>query len=132
MAETWRKAQRGAGIALVCALALTLLVSVASAPADRYTPPGKTIWHGVSDTGQVRHYKRFNRQVKAHTALLQEFFHWGVPLRSSGALHRWTATDTRGVVSLSTSPGSGAFAKTMRRRTPSLPPDPLPSLILNP
>jgi hypothetical protein len=39
--------------------------------------------------------------------VLQEFFHWGVPLRSSGALHRWTATDTRGVLSLSTAPGSG-------------------------
>jgi hypothetical protein len=39
--------------------------------------------------------------------VLQELFHWGVPLRSSGALHRWTATDTRGVLSLSTASGNG-------------------------
>ena len=65
---------------------------------------GKKIWHGVSDTGDVRDYRRFNDQVRAHTPLLQVFFHWGVPL-TTGALDRWEVTDTRGVLSLSTAPG---------------------------
>ena len=46
----------------------------------------------------------FNRQVGAHTALMQSFFHWGVPL-TTGALDRWERTKTRGVLSLSTAPG---------------------------
>ena len=112
--ETSRKAQRGAGIALACALAFTLFAGAGSAPGARHTPPGKKIWHGVSDTGEVRDYRRFNRQVKAHTPLLQEFFHWGVPL-TTGAFQRWERTDTRGVVSLSTAPGGGAEVTTPRR-----------------
>lgn len=72
------------------------------------------MWHGVSDTGEVRHYRKFNRQVKAHTPLLQMFFHWGVPL-STGALDRWERTDTRGVLSLSTAPGGGAEVITPRQ-----------------
>ena len=38
--------------------------------------------------------------------MLQDFFHWRVPL-TTGALYRWGATDTRGVLSLSTATGDG-------------------------
>jgi hypothetical protein len=91
---------------LACVLALALGLA-ATAAAKTYAPPKKRAYHGVSDTGEVKDFHTFSRQVDAHPAVLQEFFHWGVPLRSSGAFHRWTATDTRGVVSLSTAPGSG-------------------------
>ena len=97
-----------------CALAATLAVGLGSASGARHTPPGKKIWHGVSDTGHVRDYRRFNKQVKAHTPLLQDFFHWGVPL-TTGAFQRWERTDTRGVLSLSTAPGGEAEVTTPRR-----------------
>jgi hypothetical protein len=102
---TRRKHGRGAWIALACLLAAGGISLPAPAQArNAYTPPKDKIWHGVSDTGHVRDYRRFNRQVGAHTALDQVFFHWGVPL-TTGALDRWRRTNTRGVLSLSTAPG---------------------------
>lgn len=112
--ETTRKATLGAGIVLACLLAASLAIGEGSASGARFTPPGKKIWHGVSDTGRVGDYRRFNKQVRAHTALLQDFFHWGVPL-TTGAFRRWERTDTRGVLSLSTAPGGEAEVTTPRR-----------------
>ena len=87
---------------LACALALAC-AAIASAGGP-LVPPRKQIWHGVSDTGDVADYRKFNRQTASHTPLLVDFFHWGVPL-TTGALDRWEKTDTRGVLSLSTAPG---------------------------
>ena len=84
-----------------------LAVCATPAAARSFAPAKGHAYHGVSDTGQVKDFERFADQVGAHPALLQEFFHWDVPLKSSGAFHRWTATDTRGVLSLSTAPGGG-------------------------
>ncbi|MEJ7876078.1 MAG: hypothetical protein WKF62_05400, partial [Solirubrobacterales bacterium] len=78
-----------------------------------FAPPANKIWHGVSDTGRVSDYRRFNQQVEAHTALNEVFFHWGVPL-TTGALERWEKTDTRGILSLSTAPGGGSEIVTPR------------------
>ncbi len=107
---------RGVAVATGGALALLLVSASFLGPASgaRHTPPGKKIWHGVSDTGKVRDYRTFNKQVRAHTPLLQEFFHWGVPL-TTGAFDRWERTDTRGVLSLSTAPGEGSEVTTPRR-----------------
>jgi hypothetical protein len=85
---------------------LILLSALASERANAkppFSPPGAKIWHGVSDTGRVPDFKRFNRQVRSHNALNVVFYHWGVPL--SDALDRWDKMDARGVLSLSTAPG---------------------------
>jgi hypothetical protein len=99
---------QGAGLgAAVAAVALMLLWAPASG-ASAYKPPGNKIFHGVSDAGSVGSFEDFQRQVRAHPALLQEFFHWDTPLRSSGALYRWENTKTLGVLSLSNAlPESG-------------------------
>ena len=98
----------GAAVAIVVAgLALgTATTTAARSKHDPYIPANGRAWHGVSDTGHLADYRKFNRQVRAHTPLLQDFFHWGVPL-STGALDRWERSDTRGVLSLSTAPGGG-------------------------
>lgn len=102
--------------------ASTALLAVAPPAAGKLPVPGEAwgpgkdrAFHGVSDTGRVEDFRQFRRQVRAHPALLQVFFHWGVPLRSSGALHRWSATRTRGVLSLSTAPGGGTEVITPRQ-----------------
>jgi hypothetical protein len=95
-------AARRLGAATIAALALVALPSAAEGRAFR--PPHHRLFHGVSDTGKVRDYRVFNKRVGAHSALLQDFYHWKTPL-TTGALHRWAATDTRGVLSLSTAPG---------------------------
>ncbi|MQA74180.1 MAG: hypothetical protein GEU88_07560 [Solirubrobacterales bacterium] len=99
---------RAAFVALILALTLAA-VSTASASLPRgkpYAPGQGRAFHGVSDTGDTADLFAFADQVGAHPAVLQDFFHWRVPL-TTGALYRWGATDTRGVLSLSTASGSG-------------------------
>jgi hypothetical protein len=96
---------RAAALATVLVTALLCLGLCAdSAFANSYRPRAGTTLHGVSDTGFVHDFNRYGKQVKAHPALLEDFFHWGVPL-STGALDRWQKTHTRGVLALSTAPG---------------------------
>jgi hypothetical protein len=88
---------------LVCGAA-ALFVSAPAAHAGSFVPPRGQIFHGVSETGHVEHYRSFVDQSGRHSAISQSFFHWGVPL-GTGALERYRRTRTRGVVSLSTAPG---------------------------
>ncbi len=80
-----------------------VLASVAGGASARPWLPDKgKRFQGVSDTGDVAGFRDFRRQVRAHPAVLQEFFHWDVSLTASGAVDRWKQTDTLGMVSLST------------------------------
>ena len=92
----------------LAAIALAAAPAAAAAlPSGKSYAPGKgKAYHGVSDTGDVGDFFTFADQVGAHPAMLQEFFHWRVPL-TTGAFERWAAADTRGVLSLSTLAGSG-------------------------
>jgi hypothetical protein len=86
---------------------MLLLASIpASAAARTFIPRHHKIFHGVSDTSHNRDFHRFARQVRAHPAVLEDFYHWDTPL-TTGALKRWRKTRTRGVLSLSTAPGVG-------------------------
>lgn len=89
---------------MVAALAALVALSALVAPAEGkpYVPRNGKMYHGVSDTGAVRDFNSFRRQVKAHPAVLQEFFHWDVSLTGSKATNRWRKTNTLGVVSMST------------------------------
>src|SRR5690606_12778342 len=112
-----RQPSRGVTVAVAIALAgLLAWAGLGASQADArraYTPAKGKIWHGTSDTGEVADYRRFNKQVRHHTPLLQTFYHWGVPL-TTGALDRWRRTGTRGVLSLSTAPGGKAEVITPR------------------
>jgi len=101
-----------AGIALLAAALMALGASAATAAT--YAPKNGHAYHGVSDTGDAADFFAFADQVGAHPALLQEFFHWRVPL-TTGAFERWAKTDTRGVLSLSTSTGDGVEVITPRQ-----------------
>ena len=90
------------------------LATAPSAHAGAYAPPDGKAFHGVSDTGEIADFDHFSEQVGAHPAVLQDFFHWRVPL-TTGALYRWGATDTRGVLSLSTATGAGEEIITPRQ-----------------
>lgn len=116
VSQAWASFGRGTLAALGCALVLLCLPGAEPAGADgrAFEPRGNKIWHGVSDTGRARDFRRFNKQVREHTALDEVFFHWGVPL-STGALDRWENTDSRGILSLSTAPGGGEEVVTPRQ-----------------
>ena len=103
---------RGIVAGLIAALALAAAPGASAAPT--YAPPNGRAFHGVSDTGEIADFERFSEQVGAHPAVLQDFFHWRVPL-TTGALYRWGKTDTRGVLSLSTATGEGEEVITPRQ-----------------
>jgi hypothetical protein len=112
----WTSGRRNLA-AFACALGLLIAISAAPAGAKPpFGPPSNKIWHGVSDTGHVKDFRRFNEQVREHTALDEVFFHWDVPL-TTGALDRWKKTDVRGIVSISTAPGDGQEVVTPREIT---------------
>jgi hypothetical protein len=73
-----------------------------SAQARPYAPPGKHIFEGVSDMGSKRDYFRFQKAVKRHVPVMQAFEVWGGNLKE--AKQRWKRTQTRGMLSISTSP----------------------------
>jgi hypothetical protein len=88
----------------IAALAVALLAGAAGAQGKSYTPRHHKIFHGVSDTSNNRDFHHFGKEVGAHSAILEDFYHWDTPL-TTGALRRWHQTRTRGVLSLSTAPG---------------------------
>ena len=101
--------RRGGALRYLAAAGLIACLALWGAPeagARTFRPQHHRIFHGVTDTGHVRDYRVFNRRVRAHNALLMDLYHWNTPL-TTGALDRWQATHTRGVLSLSTAPGNG-------------------------
>ena len=109
-----RRSISALGVATLCALAVVPASAGALPKGHTYEPKNGKAYHGVSDTGAVADFLGFTEQVGAHPALLQEFFHWDVPL-TTGAFARWAETDTRGVLSLSTTPGDGSERITPRQ-----------------
>jgi hypothetical protein len=99
----WLRSARMAE-AVVVAAAVLLLTVAGSAEARSFTPRHHRIFHGVSDTTNNKDFHRFRKRVRAHPAVLEDFYHWDTPL-TSGAFQRWRQTRTRGVLSLSTAPG---------------------------
>jgi hypothetical protein len=91
---------------LLVALAAALLLMPAAAAAKgkgkkAYLPPKGKIFAGVSDTGQGSDYRSYRKATRAHPAVMQSFESWGyVP---GEAIRRWNDTNTRGMLSLSTS-----------------------------
>jgi len=80
-----------------------------------YAPAPGRIFHGVSETTEgVRGVRRFTLQVGSHPAVVEDFYHWDVPL-ATGALRRWHRERARGVLSLSTAPGGGPEVITPRQ-----------------
>src|SRR4051812_21729463 len=88
-------------LAVCGAVAALALGASGSASARSFVPRHHKIFHGVSDTSSIHEFKHFAHQVGSHPATLEDFYHWDTPL-TSGALHRWRRTRTRGVLSLST------------------------------
>lgn len=84
------------------AAALVLLLAPTDARAERYPPPGDGIFTGVSDTGQKGDYFAFAEAAGQHLPVLQSFETWGT--WSEEARQRWKRTETRGMLSISTSP----------------------------
>lgn len=95
---------RAAAPALLAAAAAVVvaLASTGAAEAGTFAPPANKIYAGVSDTGSKRHYFAFTDEVGRHVPVMQSFESWGGILNESK--RRWRRTQTRGMLSISTSP----------------------------
>ncbi len=95
-------------VATIKSVAITLMalgaLGVAAAPAGAkpYAPTKGHIYSGVSDTGSKQDYLDFTEAVGRHVPVLQAFEPWGGLLKE--AKQRWKRTETRGMLSISTSP----------------------------
>lgn len=89
--------------AAIMAIAIgTLAFTAAGAGAKPFAPPKNKIYAGVSDTGSKSDYFAFTEEIERHVPILQAFEPWGGPLKE--ARQRWNRTETRGMLSISTSP----------------------------
>jgi len=90
-------------LTLISVIALAVAGAMAaSAWSKPLAPSDGRIFAGVSDTGSKSDYFDFTAAVGRHVPVLQAFEPWGGPLKE--AKQRWKRTDTRGMLSLSTSP----------------------------
>jgi hypothetical protein len=86
-------------------LAIGALASAPGAGANGYAPHKGKAYHGVSDTGDIAAYRKFEDNVKSHPAVLETFHFWTLHLDK--ALDRWDDADARGVLSISTRRDTG-------------------------
>jgi hypothetical protein len=99
-----REAGRSGAPAAMAAVAVVVLLALlpAAAGGARYAPPGDRIFTGVSDTGRKQDYFDFAAQANQHIPVMQSFETWGT--WSEDARQAWKRTETRGMLSISTSP----------------------------
>lgn len=91
--------------ARVALAALVLLVAAAPARAATFPPPGDGLFAGVSDGGSKQDYFAYADDVGRHVPVMQAFVTWNA--WDQDAIRRWKRTETRGMLSISTSPCYG-------------------------
>lgn len=96
-----RRAMR-AGLPATAAVVALLALPAAADAGARFAPPGNKIFTGVSDSGRTQDYFDFSAQANQLVPVMQSFETWGRPV--DDALKTWRKTETRGTLSISTSP----------------------------
>jgi hypothetical protein len=91
-----------AAFAVVCLVALLgLLATAASASADGLLkPPGKKVYFGVSDTGDMADFGHFSEAVDKHPAVIESFRTWGSDFPDS--IRRWQTARARPLIHITT------------------------------
>lgn len=83
--------------AVFAALALGL---AAQAGAGLLEPPGKKVWFGVSDTGDMADFGQFSELMNKHPAVIESFRTWGSDFPES--IQRWQTARARPVLHITT------------------------------
>ena len=88
-------------VALACALVpLGALAAAAPAGAALLLPPGKKVYFGVSDTGDMADFGHFSEAVNKHPAVIESFRTWGSDFPDS--IRRWQTARARPMLHIST------------------------------
>jgi hypothetical protein len=93
-----------AALAVSVASLLLLGLAAASAPAKGLLlPPGKKVYFGVSDTGDMADFGHFSDAVDKHPAVIESFRTWGSDFPDS--IRRWQTARARPLIHISTADG---------------------------
>lgn len=86
-----------------------LLILATAAPAFGWSalkPPGKKVYFGVSDTGNMADFGQFSDAVNKHPAVIESFRSWGSDFH--GSIERWQTARARPMLHITTAdPGDG-------------------------
>ncbi|HET9154756.1 MAG TPA: hypothetical protein VFN85_11650 [Solirubrobacterales bacterium] len=94
---------RKSSIAFAIALASALALALPAAPAlasGLLLPPGKKVYFGVSDTGNMADFGHFSEAVDKHPAVIESFRTWGSDFPDS--IRRWQTARARPMIHIST------------------------------
>jgi hypothetical protein len=89
--------------AIAAVLAILLVAALAAAPAAQaklLEPPGKKVWFGVSDTGDMADFGHFSDSVDKHPAVIESFRTWGSEFPDS--IQRWQTARARPMIHITT------------------------------
>lgn len=90
-----------AALAVFLASLLSLGLAAASASATGLLkPPGKKVYFGVSDTGDMADFGHFSDAVDKHPAVIESFRTWGSEFPDS--IRRWQTARARPLIHIST------------------------------
>ncbi len=93
-----------AGVVLACLLFAALALP-SGADAALLLPPGKKVYFGVSDTGDMADFGHFSEAVNKHPAVIESFRTWGSDFPDS--IRRWQTARARPMLHISTDKGEG-------------------------
>jgi hypothetical protein len=91
---------RGLCLAVLASLALVAFALPASADAALLLPPGKKVYFGVSDTGDMADFGHFSEAVNKHPAVIESFRTWGSDFPDS--IRRWQTARARPMIHITT------------------------------
>jgi hypothetical protein len=90
-----------AAFAVACLVALLgTLATAATAAAGLLKPPGKKVYFGVSDTGDMADFGHFSDAVNKHPAVIESFRTWGSDFPDS--IQRWQTARARPMIHITT------------------------------
>ncbi|HEX6456329.1 MAG TPA: glycosyl hydrolase [Solirubrobacterales bacterium] len=89
-----------AAVALACALVVLGALAAAPAGASLLLPPGKKVYFGVSDTGDMADFGHFADAVHKHPAVIESFRTWGSDFPDS--IRRWQTARARPMIHITT------------------------------
>jgi hypothetical protein len=87
-------------VAVLTGLMLVVLALPAPATASLLLPPGKKVYFGVSDTGNMADFGHFSEAVNKHPAVIESFRTWGSDFPDS--IRRWQTARARPMLHIST------------------------------
>jgi hypothetical protein len=84
----------------VAVLVLLAVAGAATATASPLLPPGKKVYFGVSDTGDMADFGHFSNAVNKHPAVIESFRTWGSDFPDS--IRRWQTARARPMLHITT------------------------------